>query len=272
MKNLFDIRGRVVVVTGGAGILGRSICVYLAGQGARVAVLDRDEKAGEALVGEIRAAGGDALFFATDVLNREVLVSNREAILGAWGQIDILLNAAGGNMGGATIAPDKSFLDLEIEAFRKVVDLNLFGTVLPTTVFGEAMTARRKGVIVNFCSESALRPLTRVVGYGAAKAAIANYTKYMAAELAMKFSPEMRVNAIVPGFLLTNQNRALLFTADGQPTARTDKILRNTPMDRFGESKELLGTLLWLTSNEAASFVTGIVVPVDGGFSAYSGV
>ena len=185
MKNLFDIRGRVVVVTGGAGILGRSICAYLAGQGARVAVLDRDEKAGEALVGEIRAAGGDALFFATDVLNREVLVSNREAILGAWGQIDILLNAAGGNMGGATIAPDKSFLDLEIEAFRKVVDLNLFGTVLPTTVFGEAMTARRKGVIVNFCSESALRPLTRVVGYGAAKAAIANYTKYMAAELAI---------------------------------------------------------------------------------------
>ena len=215
MKNLFDIRGRVVVVTGGAGILGRSICVYLAGQGACVAVLDRDEKAGEALVGEIRAAGGDALFFATDVLNREVLVSNREAILGAWGQIDILLNAAGGNMGGATIAPDKSFLDLEIEAFRKVVDLNLFGTVLPTTVFGEAMTARRKGVIVNFCSESALRPLTRVVGYGAAKAAIANYTKYMAAELAMKFSPEMRVNAIVPGFLLTNQNRALLTNEDG---------------------------------------------------------
>ena len=144
MKNLFDIRGRVVVVTGGAGILGRSICAYLAGQGARVAVLDRDEKAGEALVGEIRAAGGDALFFATDVLNREVLVSNREAILGAWGQIDILLNAAGGNMGGATIAPDKSFLDLEIEAFRKVVDLNLFGTVLPTTVFDAAMTTRRR--------------------------------------------------------------------------------------------------------------------------------
>lgn len=189
MKNLFDIRGRVVVVTGGAGILGRSICVYLAGQGACVAVLDRDEKAGEALVGEIRAAGGDALFFATDVLNREVLVSNREAILGAWGQIDILLNAAGGNMGGATIAPDKSFLDLEIEAFRKVVDLNLFGTVLPTTVFGEAMTARRKGVIVNFCSESALRPLTRVVGYGAAKAAIANYTKYMAAEPGHEVQP-----------------------------------------------------------------------------------
>ena len=261
MKNLFDIRGRVVVVTGGAGILGRSICVYLAEQGARVAVLDRDEKAGEALVGEIRAAGGDALFFATDVLNREVLVSNREAILGAWGQIDILLNAAGGNMGGATIAPDKSFLDLEIEAFRKVVDLNLFGTVLPTTVFGEA--------IVNFCSESALRPLTRVVGYGAAKAAIANYTKYMAAELAMKFSPEMRVNAIVPGFLLTNQNRALLTNEDGSYTDRARTIIAHTPAGRFAEPEELLGTIHYLVS-DASSFVTGALAVVDGGFDAFS--
>ena len=262
MKNLFDIRGRVVVVTGGAGILGRSICAYLAGQGARVAVLDRDEKAGEALVGEIRAAGGDALFFATDVLNRE-------AILGAWGQIDILLNAAGGNMGGATIAPDKSFLDLEIEAFRKVVDLNLFGTVLPTTVFGEAMTARRKGVSVNFCSESALRPLTRVVGYGAAKAAIANYTKYMAAELAMKFSPEMRVNAIVPGFLLTNQNRALLTNEDGSYTDRARTIIAHTPAGRFAEPEELLGTIHYLVS-DASSFVTGALAVVDGGFDAFS--
>ena len=253
MKNLFDIRGRVVVVTGGAGILGRSICAYLAGQGARVAVLDRDEKAGEALVGEIRAAGGDALFFATDVLNREVLVSN----------------AAGGNMGGATIAPDKSFLDLEIEAFRKVVDLNLFGTVLPTTVFGEAMTARRKGVIVNFCSESALRPLTRVVGYGAAKAAIANYTKYMAAELAMKFSPEMRVNAIVPGFLLTNQNRALLTNEDGSYTDRARTIIAHTPAGRFAEPEELLGTIHYLVS-DASSFVTGALAVVDGGFDAFS--
>ena len=176
MKNLFDIRGRVVVVTGGAGILGRSICEYLAEQGAKVVVLDRDEQSGEALAASIREKGGEALFLVTDVLNREVLVTNREAILAKYGQIDILLNAAGGNMGGATIAPDKSFLDLEIDAFKKVVDLNLFGTVLPTTVFGEAMTARKKGVIVNFCSESALRPLTRVVGYGAAKAAIGNYT------------------------------------------------------------------------------------------------
>ena len=194
---------------------------------------------------------------------------NREAILGAWGQIDILLNAAGGNMGGATIAPDKSFLDLEIEAFRKVVDLNLFGTVLPTTVFGEAMTARRKGVIVNFCSESALRPLTRVVGYGAAKAAIANYTKYMAAELAMKFSPEMRVNAIVPGFLLTNQNRALLTNEDGSYTDRARTIIAHTPAGRFAEPEELLGTIHYLVS-DASSFVTGALAVVDGGFDAFS--
>ena len=179
------------------------------------------------------------------------------------------LNLGGGNMGGATIPPEKSFLDLEIEAFRKVVDLNLFGTVLPTTVFGEAMTARRKGVIVNFCSESALRPLTRVVGYGAAKAAIANYTKYMAAELAMKFSPEMRVNAIVPGFLLTNQNRALLTNEDGSYTDRARTIIAHTPAGRFAEPEELLGTIHYLVS-DASSFVTGALAVVDGGFDAFS--
>ena len=267
MKNLFDIRGRVVVVTGGAGILGRSICEYLAEQGAKVVVLDRDEQSGEALAASIREKGGEALFLVTDVLNREVLVANREAILAKYGQIDILLNAAGGNMGGATI--DKSFLDLEIDAFKKVVDLNLFGTVLPTTVFGEAMTARKKGVIVNFCSESALRPLTRVVGYGAAKAAIGNYTKYMAAELAMKFSPEMRVNAIVPGFLLTNQNRTLLTNPDGSYTDRARTIIAHTPAGRFAEPEELLGTIHYLIS-DASSFVTGALAVVDGGFDAFS--
>ena len=256
MKNLFDIRGRVVVVTGGAGILGRSICEYLAEQGAKVVVLDRDEQSGEALAASIREKGGEALFLVTDVLNREVLVANREAILAKYGQIDILLNAAGGNMGGATIAPDKSFLDLEIDAFKKVVDLNLFGTVLPTTVFGEAMTARKKGVIVNFCSESALRPLTR-------------YTKYMAAELAMKFSPEMRVNAIVPGFLLTNQNRTLLTNPDGSYTDRARTIIAHTPAGRFAEPEELLGTIHYLIS-DASSFVTGALAVVDGGFDAFS--
>ena len=269
MNNLFDITGRVVVVTGGAGILGRAICLYLSQQGARVVILDRDAAAGAELVAAIRKEGGEALFLTTDVLNREVLVQNRADILAAYGCIDILLNAAGGNMGGATIAPDKSFLDLEIEAFRKVVDLNLFGTVLPTTVFGEAMTERKQGVIVNFCSESALRPLTRVVGYGAAKAAIANYTKYMAAELATKFSPKMRVNAIVPGFLLTNQNRALLTNPDGSYTDRARTIIAHTPAGRFAEPEELLGTIHYLIS-DASSFVTGSLAVVDGGFDAFS--
>ncbi|MCM1302454.1 MAG: SDR family oxidoreductase [Bacteroides cellulosilyticus] len=269
MKNLFDIEGKVVVITGGAGILGRSISLYLAGQGARVVILDRDAAAGETLVSEIEADGGEAMFLTTDVLNREVLERNKADILAKYGCIDVLLNAAGGNMGGATIAPDKSFLDLEIDAFRKVVDLNLFGTVLPTTVFGEAMTARKRGVIVNFCSESALRPLTRVVGYGAAKAAIGNYTKYMAAELATKFSPEMRVNAIVPGFLLTNQNRALLTNPDGSYTDRARTIIAHTPAGRFAEPEELLGTIHYLIS-DASSFVTGALAVVDGGFDAFS--
>lgn len=269
MNELFSVKEKVVVVTGGAGILGRSICSYLAEQGAKVVVLDRDERAGNELVGSIRTKGGEALFLATDVLDRAVLEENRERILAAYGCIDVLLNAAGGNMGGATIAPDKSFLDLEVDAFRKVVDLNLFGTVLPTTVFGEAMTARKKGVIVNFCSESALRPLTRVVGYGAAKAAIGNYTKYMAAELATKFSPEMRVNAIVPGFLLTNQNRSLLTNPDGSYTERARSIIAHTPAGRFAEPEELLGTIHYLIS-DASSFVTGALAVVDGGFDAFS--
>lgn len=269
MRNLFDIRGRIVVVTGGTGILGRSICAYLAEQGAKVAVLGRDAKVGGELVDSIRETGGEARFFAADVLGREALESVRDAILADWGRIDVLLNGAGGNMAGATIAPDKTFLDLEVEAFRKVVDLNLFGTVLPTMVFGEAMAARRQGVIVNFCSESALRPLTRVAGYGAAKAAIANYTKYMAAELALKFSPEMRVNAIVPGFLLTNQNRTLLTNPDGSYTDRARKIIAHTPAGRFAEPEELLGTIHYLIS-DASSFVTGTLAVVDGGFDAFS--
>ena len=269
MNELFSISGKVIVVTGGAGILGQSISRYLAGQGAKVVVLDRDEKTGGELVAAIRKEGGEALFLVTDVLNREVLERNRADILAKYGHIDVLLNAAGGNMGGATIAPDKTFLDLEIDAFKKVVDLNLFGTVLPTTVFGEAMTARKKGVIVNFCSESALRPLTRVVGYGAAKAAIGNYTKYMAAELATKFSPEMRVNAIVPGFLLTNQNRALLTNPDGSYTDRARAIIAHTPAGRFAEPEELLGTIHYLIS-DASSFVTGALAVVDGGFDAFS--
>ena len=217
----------------------------------------------------IKAEGNEAKFLYTDVMDKEVLEGNKVEIMKAYGRIDVLLNAAGGNMAGATIAPDKTFFDLQIDAFKKVVDLNLFGTVLPTMVFAEVMVEQKKGSIVNFCSESALRPLTRVVGYGAAKAAIANFTKYMAGELALKFGNGLRVNAIAPGFFLTEQNRTLLTNPDGSLTDRSKTILAHTPFNRFGEPEDLYGTIHYLIS-DASNFVTGTVAVIDGGFDAFS--
>ena len=247
MNELFNVKGKVVVITGGAGILGKGIAAYLAKEGAKVVVLDRSEEAGKALVDSIKAEGNEAMFLYTDVMDKEVLEGNKVEIMKAYGRIDVLLNAAGGNMAGATIAPDKTFFDLQIDAFKKVVDLNLFGTVLPTMVFAEIMVEQKKGSIVNFCSESALRPLTRVVGYGAAKAAIANFTKYMAGE----------------------QNRALLTNPDGSLTDRSKTILAHTPFNRFGEPEDLYGTIHYLIS-DASNFVTGTVAVIDGGFDAFS--
>ena len=258
MKNLFDIKDKVIIVTGGCGILGKSIANYLAEQGAKIVILDRVEEIGKELEAEL-SQKTEAMFLVTDVLNKEILEENKKAILERFGTIDVLLNAAGGNMAGATIAPDKTILDLEVDAFRKVVDLNLFGTVLPTMAFVDVMAKNKKGVIVNFCSESALRPLTRVVGYGSAKAAIANYTRYMATELATKFSPEFRVNA----------NRALLTNPDGSYTDRAKTIIAHTPCGRFAEPEELFGTIHYLIS-DASSFVTGALSVVDGGFDAFS--
>ena len=232
-------------------------------------MLDRSEEAGKALVDSIKAEGNEAMFLYTDVMDKEVLEGNKVEIMKAYGRIDVLLNAAGGNMAGATIAPDKTFFDLQIDAFKKVVDLNLFGTVLPTMVFAEIMVEQKKGSIVNFCSESALRPLTRVVGYGAAKAAIANFTKYMAGELALKFGNGLRVNAIAPGFFLTEQNRTLLTNEDGTYTQRGNDVIRQTPFKRFGKAEELCGTIQYLIS-DASSFVTGTVAVVDGGFNAFA--
>ena len=258
MNELFSVKDKVVVITGGAGILGKGIAAYLAKEGAKIVILDRSEEAGNALVQGIKAEGGDAMFLYTDVMNKEVLEGNKAEIMKAYGRIDVLLNAAGGNMPGATIAPDKTFFDLEIDAFKKVVDLNLFGTVLPTMVFAGIMVDQKKGSIVNFCSESALRPLTRVVGYGTAKAAIANFTKYMAGELALKFGDGLRVNAIAPGFFLTDQNRTLLTNPDGSLTDRSKTILAHTPFGRFGEPEDLYGTIQYLIS-DASKFVTGTV-------------
>ena len=262
MANLFSVKDKVVVMTGAAGILGRTISSYLAGEGAKMVILDRNEEAGNELVNNIKAAGNEAIFLYTDVLNKDVLLQNKKDIIAKYGRIDVLLNAAGGNMAGATIPPEKTIFDLDVEAFRKVVDLNLFGTVLPTMVFAEE-------AIVNFSSESALRPLTRVVGYGAAKAAISNFTKYMAGELALKFGPGLRVNAIAPGFFLTEQNRTLLTNPDGSLTDRSRVILAHTPFGRFGEPEELVGTIQYLIS-DASKFVSGTVAIVDGGFDAFS--
>lgn len=267
--NLFDIEGKVIIITGGAGILGSDMAEYLAAQGAKVAILDRDEVKGVQLVEKIKANGNEASFFAADVLNKEKLTENKKDILAKYGKIDVLVNAAGGNMPGATIAPDKAIFDLEIDAFKKVVDLNLFGTVLPTMVFAEAMVENKAGNIINIASESALRPLTRVAGYGAAKAAVANFTKYMAGELALKFGERFRINALAPGFFITEQNRTLLTNPDGSYTDRAHTILGHTPFQRFGEPDELLGSLHYLIS-DASKFVTGTILVIDGGFDAFS--
>ena len=271
MKNLFDVTGKVVVMTGACGVLGASIVKYFAAQGAKVVLLDLDRAAeiGENLVNEIKANGGEACFFPTNVLDKEILEKNYAQIMEKYGKIDVLLNAAGGNMASATVPPEKTIFDLDIDAVKKVSELNLFGTILPTMVFAKAMVEQKKGSIINFSSMSALRPLTRVAGYGVAKAAVTNWTKYLCAELAIKFGEGLRVNAIAPGFLLTNQNRALLTNEDGSLTPRSHTILGHTPFGRFLEPEELLGTLHYLAS-DASQAVTGTVAVVDGGFDAFS--
>ena len=269
MTNLFNVEGHVVIMTGAAGILGASMMHYLAGQGAKVVILDRNEEAGKALENEIQAKGGNATFLYTDVLNKEVLQQNYAAIMEKFSRIDVLINGAGGNMAGATIPPDKSIFDLDMEAMRKVVDLNLFGIILPTMVFCRAMIEQKQGSIINISSESALRPLTRVAGYGVAKSAVSNFTKYMCGELGKKYGPGLRVNAIVPGFFITEQNRALLLNPDGSYTPRSNDILNHTPFGRFGEPEELLGAIHYLAS-EASKFVSGAEIVIDGGFDAFS--
>lgn len=268
-NNLFCIENKVIVITGGCGVLGSDMAQYLAAQGAKIVILDRAKDKGEDLVAKIKSQGNEAIFLSTDVLNKQVLEQNREEIIKTYGHIDVLVNAAGGNMPGATIAPDKTVFDLEIDDFKKVVDLNLFGTAIPTMVFAKAMVDNGSGNIINIASESALRPLTRVVGYGAAKAAVANFTKYMAGELALKFGEQFRVNALAPGFFITEQNRTLLTNPDGSYTDRAKTILAHTPFNRFGEADELLGSLHYLIS-DASKFVSGTILIIDGGFDAFS--
>lgn len=269
MNELFSVKDQVVVITGGTGVLGRCIAEYLATEGAKVVILGRRKEEGDEIVAEIAAKGGEAMFLVTDVMNAEVLQANCDEIMAKYGRVDALLNAAGGNMPGATIAPTGNFFDVEIEAFKTVLNLNLTGTVLPTQIFLRPMVEAGKGSIVNFSSMAAFRPMTRVLGYAAAKAGISNFTAFFANEVATKFTPSIRVNAIAPGFFLTNQNRALLTNPDGSLTQRGADVIRQTPFKRFGKPEELCGTIQYLIS-DAASFVTGTVAVVDGGFNAFA--
>jgi len=270
-KNIFNVANKVIVITGGGGVLGGSIAKNLLLQGAKIVILSRSEKSVQAKVTELQTLATEVIGFACDVLNKEALEEVKDAILLKWGKIDGLINAAGGNMPGATISPGKTIFDLDMKDFRKVSELNLDGTVLPSLVFGKEITRLGKGSIINISSMAAAQAITRVVGYSASKAAIDNFTKWLATEMALKFGDQIRVNAVAPGFFIGNQNRALLTNEDGSYTDRGNTIVSNTPMKRFGEAEELDGAVQWLLS-DAASFVTGIVVPVDGGFSAFSGV
>ena len=269
MKNLFDIKDQVVVVTGGTGVLGKAIATHLAEQGAKVVIMGRKAEVGNAIVEDIKAKGGEAMFLTTNVLDEAVLEQNLKDILDKYGKVDALLNAAGGNIPGATIGPNGNFFDLKVDEFQKVLNLNLTGTVLPTQVFLKPMVAQGKGAIVNFSSMAAFRPMTRVCGYAAAKAGISNFTAYMAHEVAMKFGEGIRVNAIAPGFFLTEQNRTLLTNEDGSYTERGNDVIRQTPFKRFGRPEELCGTIQYLIS-DAAAFVTGTVAVVDGGFNTFA--
>lgn len=269
MNELFSVRDQVVVITGGTGVLGACIAHYLAREGAKVVILGRRKEEGDKIVDEIRANGGEAMFLVSDVCSQEVVEQNCRDILARYGRVDALLNAAGGNQPGATIAPTGNLFDVDIKDFRKVMDLNLTGTLIPTQVFLRPMSEAGKGAIVNFSSMAAFRPMTRVMGYAAAKAGISNITAFLATEVAKKFSPSIRVNAIAPGFFLTNQNRALLTNPDGSLTERGTDVIRQTPFGRFGRPEELCGTIQYLIS-DASSFVTGTVAVVDGGFNIFA--
>ena len=275
LTDIFSLEGQVAIVTGGTGVLGGAMARGLARAGAQVGVLGRREEVAQAVADEIIAAGGEAMALPADVLVKAELEGARDAIIERWGRIDILVNAAGGNVARATLAPDRTIFELPEDAFREVFDLNLLGTLLPSQVFGAAMTQRTdgspRGSIVNISSAVTQRAVTRVVGYAAAKSAVDNFTRWLAAELARKYGAGMRVNAIMPGFFIGDQNRKLLLNDDGSLTARGTTIIEHTPAGRFGEADELVSTLIWLCG-PGASFVTGIIIPVDGGFSAFSGV
>ena len=270
-RNLFDIKGTKILFSGATGVLGASMAMYLAQQGAELLILGRTPDKVNALRDQILAQGGKAWGYYADVTDEESLEKVGQLIAAQHESIAVLINAAGGNMPGAVIRPDQTFLDLDTEALKQVMDLNYLGTVFPIKAFLPLLLKNQSGTILNISSMAASRPMTRVVGYASAKAAIDNLTKWLAVELASKHGPSFRVNALAPGFFLTEQNRTLLTQEDGSLTQRGTQIIGHTPMNRFGNPDDLLGALHWLCS-DASKFVTGTTVAVDGGFSAYSGV
>ncbi|MCD8033609.1 MAG: SDR family oxidoreductase [Alistipes sp.] len=271
MNEMFSIAGKVAVITGAGGVLGGSIARSFVKAGARVVAMDIRPEQLEKRVEELRAEGGDVMGVIGNVLDIESLKKVADDIVAQWGRIDILLNIAGGNMPGATLAPDQPVFEMKITDWEKVTNLNMNGTVYPSLVFGEVMARQRSGSIVNVSSMAAYSAITRVPGYSAAKTAVSNFTQWMATEMALKYGDGVRVNAIAPGFFIGDQNRAVLINPDGSLTERSKKVLAKTPMKRFGDISELNGTVQFLCS-EAASFITGTIIPVDGGFSAFSGV
>ena len=268
---MFNLTNKVALTTGGTGVLGGALAHGLAKAGARVAVMGRREEKAQEVAKEIEDAGGEALALPADVLERSQLEGARDRLLEAWGGCDILVNGAGGNLPGATVVGDLDFFGVEKDALEQVFNLNLLGSILPSQVFGEVMKDQGEGSIINISSMAARKPLTRVIGYAASKAAVDNFTQWLAVDLARKYGEGLRVNAIAPGFFVGEQNRELLLNDDGSLTARGQQIVDHTPMGRFGEPGELVGTAVWLAS-DASKFVTGIVVPVDGGFSAFGGI
>ncbi len=272
LSKMYDFKDRTVVVTGGSGVLCAEIVHALIGCGANVAVLDIDTKHASELFSEDDLNAGKVIIVKGDVLKKDVLSHAAEEIINKFGKIDCLVNGAGGNHPGATTNPEQSFFDLSVEAFRFVLDLNLLGTVLPCQVFGKYMVDSGEGVILNISSMNAFRPLTRIPAYSAAKAAVSNFTQWLAVHMAQEYTPKIRVNAIAPGFFSTKQNRFLLYDEKtGELTNRGQTIINHSPAGRFGIPADLLGSVLWLLS-PASEFVTGVVVPIDGGFSAFSGV
>jgi NAD(P)-dependent dehydrogenase (short-subunit alcohol dehydrogenase family) len=271
MTNHFSLENKTAIITGGTGVLGSAIARGLAAAGAKVGILGRRAEKAAEIAASIHESGGEALPLTADVLKSEQLAAAREKVMDTWGQIDILVNAAGGNKTEATIFGDLTFFTMSQDAFQEVIALNLTGTLLPCQLFGAVMAERGRGSIINISSMTAQKPLTRVLGYGSAKAGVENFTRWLAVELAKKYGPELRVNAIAPGFFIGEQNRDFLLEKDGRSTPRGRQIIEHTPMGRFGQPEELVGTAVWLAS-DASRFVTGIIVPVDGGFSAYSGI